>query len=111
MSPNAIVKLAAEYFGIRPGALTGPSRKKHVSERRFLVMLAIRDHGKNWYGGQPSFPEIGRSLGNRDHTSIQYGVRRASQILAESRAARVQMEALVQEITGAEVVFRSRRAV
>jgi len=60
--------------------MTGPSQIREVAWRRYLVALEIyRRYGL-------SLPQIGRMLGNRDHTTILYGIRKIEAMTEEQRA-------------------------
>lgn len=53
----------AEDFGIRVGDLIGPSREGYLVDARAVVVMLLVSKG--W-----SAPQIGRMLGNRDHSTI-----------------------------------------
>lgn len=72
---HAIVRRAAEMHRIPVAELIGPSRSRFFCEARFATMLALRRRGL-------STTRIGRLLGNRDHSSVVHGCRRAEAISA-----------------------------
>jgi chromosomal replication initiator protein len=72
-----ILAVTARYFAITQAALTGPSRRTSlVAARNIVVHLARRLTTL-------SYADIGRALGNRDHTTIMHAQRR----LDEQRAS------------------------
>lgn len=65
-----IIARAAKFAEITVAELTGQGRAQHVSRVRFAVMRTLRARGL-------SSPRIGALLGNRDHTTILSGLKRA----------------------------------
>jgi chromosomal replication initiator protein len=71
-----ILVVTARYFGVTQAALTGPSRRTSlVAARNIVVHFARRLTDL-------SYAEIGRALGNRDHTTIMHADRRLAEQLA-----------------------------
>lgn len=70
-----ILALAARYFGLTQAALTGPSRRTSLVEARNVIVHLARRHTT------ASYAEIGRLLGNRDHTTIMHADRRLAERL------------------------------
>lgn len=66
-----VLDLVANGMGVKRSDITGPYRHKNLVIARHVASLALRD-AKNL-----SFPEIGRALGNRDHTTVMSSVRKA----------------------------------
>lgn len=54
----------ASYFNLEKKDIESPSRKKEIVSARNLIVYFLRDYG------DMSFMDIGRLLGNRDHTTI-----------------------------------------
>ncbi len=63
-SPQAILKVVAEFYNISAADLIKRSRKKEVVRPRQVAMYLLRDETKL------SFPEIGQKLGGRDHSTV-----------------------------------------
>jgi len=59
-----IVAVVAEYFGLAEAALLGPGREKTVSLARAIALYLARQHTGM------SFPEIGRAVGNKNHSTV-----------------------------------------
>ncbi len=74
LSPELILELAADYFGIKVDDLTGRSRAAKVALQRQIVMYLIREETG------ASLPRIGDLLG-RDHTTVMHGCERIAQEL------------------------------
>jgi chromosomal replication initiator protein len=65
------VAAVAHEFKLPTSALTGERGRSDVSFARHVVMWLARN-----YVPRASFERIGRALGNRDHTTILFGVRK-----------------------------------
>lgn len=83
-----ILAVTARYFGVTQAALTGPSRRKSlVQARNIIVYLARQLTGL-------SYADIGRALGNRDHTTIMHADRRLAEALATDAAVQQAVDEL-----------------
>lgn len=67
LTPQAIIDKTAKYFDLEPQALVGRRRDKMTVLARHLAIYLIREET------ECSFNEIGRVLGNRDHSAILRG--------------------------------------
>ena len=74
-SPDTIIQCVARYFNTSPEALIGPSRVKPVTEARHIAMYLLREDA------QLPLKTIGHLLGNRDHSTVIHGCRKASTYL------------------------------
>jgi chromosomal replication initiator protein len=69
---ESIIRAVASYFGLTPGALSGKKRDKKTVLARHVAMYLLREH--NDY----SLTEIGRMLGNRDHSTVLHAYAKIS---------------------------------
>ena len=83
--PSQLIKLVAEFYDLKEKDLLTPSRKKEIVKPRQVVMYLLREDLKN------SYPEIGRKLGGKDHTTVIYGCEKVFEDLKKN-------ESLVEEI-------------
>lgn len=67
ITPALIIANVAKYFDLEPEALTGKRRDKMTALARHLAIYLVREETGS------SFSEIGRMLGNRDHSSVLRG--------------------------------------
>jgi chromosomal replication initiator protein len=67
LAPQSIIDKAAKYFDLEPEALVGRRRDKMTVLARHLAIYLIREET------ECSFNEIGRVMGNRDHSAILRG--------------------------------------
>lgn len=72
---HRLIDAAADLTEFTRQELLGDCRAAKVARVRFAVMLVARQHGL-------TYPVIGRLLGDRDHTTIVHGVKRAKEIAA-----------------------------
>jgi chromosomal replication initiation ATPase DnaA len=75
------------HFGIHASQLVSPDRHKMVALARHLVAYFAKR------ATDLSYPEIGRELGGRDHTTIMSSNAKIQAALAEGPISRVEMRA------------------
>lgn len=68
-----IISTVASAYGVPRAVLTGPSRRQHHVEPRWIAMALSRALTA------ASLPRIGHFFGGRDHTSVLHGLRRIEQ--------------------------------
>jgi len=69
ITPELILKVVCEHYGISPQAVLSNKRTKDVSNARHIVMYLIRE-----YIPDLSLNNIADFLGKKDHTTIMHGV-------------------------------------
>lgn len=69
-SPESVIRLVAQQFGITHDELIGTKRNKELVYPRQLAMYLLRNELNL------SFPQIARELGGKDHTTIMYGYKK-----------------------------------
>lgn len=74
-----IGEAVAAVFQIDLGDIVGPARTKAIAEARLCFYLVCRRCSRL------SSVEIGRFVGNRDHTTVLDGVKRAEAMIAKDR--------------------------
>jgi chromosomal replication initiator protein len=88
LSPEVILDLAANYFGITVSELVGRSRTAKIAIQRQVVMYLIREETG------ASLPQIGELLGGRDHTTVIHGCDR----IADEMEANAEISRQVTEL-------------
>jgi chromosomal replication initiator protein len=88
LSPEVILDLAANYFGISVSELVGRSRTAKIAIQRQVVMYLIREETG------ASLPQIGELLGGRDHTTVIHGCER----IADEMEANAEVSRQVTEL-------------
>jgi chromosomal replication initiator protein len=71
VTADDIINAAAKHFGVRPCDILGPGREKSRIRMRFIAAAIVRERL------EPSYTELARIFGYRDHTSVMSGVKRA----------------------------------
>ena len=69
-----IQKMVADYFRLRVSDLTSKRRSRSVVRPRQIAMALARELTNR------SFPEIGTSFGDRDHTTVLYACRKVEKL-------------------------------
>jgi chromosomal replication initiator protein len=64
VAADQIIAAVAEYFGLEPGTLLGAGRDRPAVRARAVAMYLARQHS------HMSFPDIGRAMGNRSHSTV-----------------------------------------
>lgn len=72
--PQDVIDAASKYFSVGKRALLGTSRARPVARPRQIIMYLLRTH--------LSFPleEVGRLIGNRDHTTVMHAVKKITHL-------------------------------
>jgi chromosomal replication initiator protein len=70
-----IERVVVTHFGVTRDALHSSSRDRTVTQARSVAMYLLRKHTRM------SFPEIGRLLGNKQHSTVIMAVRRVQDVL------------------------------
>lgn len=73
ITPEEILALVAEHFKLAVAALIGRERNLLLAQARLVAILLLREEGHY------PLTEIGRLLGNRDHSTIIHGYKKVSQ--------------------------------
>lgn len=66
LTPDYVVDVVADYFGVEAARLSGRSRAREVALPRQVAMYLLREDSGI------SLPRIGQELGGRDHTTVMY---------------------------------------
>jgi chromosomal replication initiator protein len=88
--PDAIIEAVAAEFSVSRQALIGPNRDRNTTLARHVAMFIMQREGH--YG----INEIGRSLGNRDHSTVLHACRK----IAPLAAADPEIQTRLKKIAG-----------
>lgn len=81
--PSTIINTVADYYEISPEDITSKKRDMKTSRARHVVMYLLRQ--QNYC----NLSEIGKVLGNRDHSTVIYGCEKISaEISVDSRLSK-----------------------
>jgi chromosomal replication initiator protein len=67
LTPEQVIALVADHYGLSLSQLTGRNRTQPVARARQMAMYLIRQELGS------SLPQIGEALGGRDHSTVKYG--------------------------------------
>jgi chromosomal replication initiator protein len=70
ITPMMVLQAVARHYGLEVKGLTGKRRSKDVVGPRQVAMYLLREEASC------NLSEIGRQLGNRDHSTVNYGYER-----------------------------------
>ena len=93
LTPEAILKLVALQFNVRTTDLKSDKRVRKLSLPRQICMYLLRKHT------MMSFPEIGKFMGGKDHTTVLHGVTKIAELLKtdpEIEAVTTKIESLIR---------------
>ncbi len=72
----------ADYYGITVDEIVSRNRSRRIARPRQLVMYLAREETK------ASLPQVGKALGNRDHTTVLYGCDKIEDLMETDRSLR-----------------------
>lgn len=94
VSLRSVSTAVANYFGIKPVELKGPSRKQMVVRARGVaIYLGRRLAGE-------SLDRLGEHFGGRDHSTALHAVRKTEELIAEDPTLRKAVDDLTQQLHG-----------
>lgn len=87
-TPEKRIAQAAAVFGVEPAEITGVERAHKIARARHVAAWLLRQDGM-------SYPQIGRALGYRDHTTIMHSVEVVEAERAADAAVRDALDGMV----------------
>ena len=88
----SVISSVARYYEVQIDELEGPRRTKKVALARQTAMYILREQSRL------SFLDIGRALGNRDHTTILHGYQKIAQMLDQDASLRRAVAEITAEL-------------
>lgn len=76
---DEIQRKVSEHYNIRLSDMIGPKRLRTIARPRQVAMYLAKQLTPR------SLPEIGRSFGGRDHTTVMHGVRRIEELTLQDQ--------------------------
>lgn len=92
ISPSVLESVLARVYretGVWPDEVTGRSRRTSIVCARQYAMWLLRQRKDRYGFSIYSYPQIGRRLGGKDHTTVLHGFRAHQKRLDALEAARV----------------------
>ncbi len=97
---DELVMTVADFYSISRDELLGRGRNKEIVHPRQVVMYLAREEL------QLTLPQIGESLGGRDHTTVIYGVEKITQSLDSDDAIRREVLAIRERLYNRSVALQ-----
>lgn len=98
-SVKDIINVVANYYGFTKIDLISARRKYDITHARHVAMYLARQLTPR------SMPQIGKALGNRDHTTILHGVQKIERLIASDPDSE-----LARDIAAIRDLFEQRKA-
>lgn len=92
VSIQKIVKEVSRFFSIPINDILSAKRNKFISHARHLAMYLARELTSS------SLPQIGRGIGDRDHTTVIYGVSKIAGLIAKDKNVYLQIQEITNKI-------------
>jgi chromosomal replication initiator protein len=87
-----LIEIVASHYQLSADDLIGLRRTKNIADARHIAMYLLREEHAL------SLPQIGRLLGNRDHTTVGHGIDKIALELANSESRRQEIGTLREKI-------------
>jgi chromosomal replication initiator protein len=94
VQPDEIVRRVAETFGVSVESMLGRDRSRLVALPRQVAMYLLREEANI------SLPQIGETLGGRDHTTVMYGCDKVAEMLEKDDRLRRQVIEIKERLYG-----------
>lgn len=91
-SIQSIIKEVSKYFSIPINDIVGSKRNKFISHARQLAMYLSRELTSS------SLPRIGKSFGNRDHSTVIYAISKIADLIKTDRNVYMQIQEITNKI-------------
>ncbi|MFO7624449.1 MAG: chromosomal replication initiator protein DnaA [Anaerolineales bacterium] len=94
VQPDQIVSAVAKTYNLSIDRILGRDRSREVALPRQIAMYLLREEARI------SLPQIGNTLGGRDHTTVLYGCEKIADMLERDDRLRRQMVEIREKIYG-----------
>jgi chromosomal replication initiator protein len=92
IQPKMVVSQVADAFGVSVEQMLGRDRSRQVALPRQIAMYLLREEANI------SLPQIGETLGGRDHTTVMYGCEKIADMLERDDRLRRQVIEIKEQI-------------
>ena len=92
ITPQKIIDCVCSYYNVSEDELLGKSKQKNIAFARQITMYLCKTLTTM------NFPMIARALGNRDRTTVMYGVDKIMASLKHDKALKADIEAISKDI-------------
>jgi chromosomal replication initiator protein len=98
VQPDEVIRKVAEVFGVAIERMLGRERTREVALPRQIAMYLLREESNI------SLPQIGDTLGGRDHTTVMYGCDKIADLLERDDRLRRQVIEIREQLYGYAVM-------
>ena len=95
VKPEEVVNRVAMSFGVDTERMLGRDRSREVALPRQIAMYLLRQEANL------SLPQIGQTLGGRDHTTVMYGCEKVADLLEQDDRLRRKVIEIKETLYGA----------
>ncbi len=88
ITPDAIIKCVASYYGLKPSDIKSERRHKSVATPRAVAMYLSRQQTKD------SYPDLARAFGGKHHTTVISAVQKIIERLKDDASLRSEIHAI-----------------
>ncbi len=92
ITPGFIIKTVAEHYDLTMDEMVSSKRSKNIAYPRQIAMYLCRNLT------DISYEEIGKNLGNRDHTTIKHGVEKIEEDIKKDDSLKTTIDILKKKI-------------
>jgi chromosomal replication initiator protein len=92
VSSEAILRTVAEFYGVDLRAMQGRGRSRNIVVPRQVAMYLLREETES------SLVDIGRLLGDRDHTTVMYGCEKITEELNTDSRLRQEVNTIREKL-------------
>ena len=89
---DAIIKIVASYYSVKPAEIKSERRHKSVARPRAIAMYLSRQHTKD------SYPDLARAFGGKHHTTVISAVQKIAERLKDDPSLRSELHALEAQL-------------
>lgn len=94
VKPDEIMRRVAETFGVSVDSIIGRDRSRQIALPRQVAMYLLREEANI------SLPQIGETLGGRDHTTVMYGCDKVADMLERDDRLRRRVIEIKEQLYG-----------
>jgi chromosomal replication initiator protein len=88
-----VVREVAAFFKVSPREILGPDRHRQIARARHVACYLCRR-----LPVAPSYPALGRAIGDRDHTTVMASVQKIQAALSFDRRLAEQIESIQKRL-------------
>ena len=93
-----ILKTVSAFYGVKVSEIKSKRRTREISSTRQVAMYLCREHTKL------SLPEIGKSFGGKDHTTVIFSHKKISNNIKENNSLKNSIKEIIRQIENGKTV-------